>query len=212
MAKGEVYISVDVEADGPIPGPYSMLSFGMSLCGIAGGHGFEPVDPAETTFYAELRPISDAYVPEALAVSGLDRDHLAAEGREPGEAMGAASSWVTAAATAADASPVLVAYPLGFDWMFLYWYWMRFTEAGSPFGHSRHLDLKSVYATKARTSITRSTRRRMPAHLLPDRPHTHNALDDAIEQAELFQHLVRWQGAHASGAHAPLGDSGTGSP
>lgn len=194
MGKREVYFSVDVEADGPIPGPYSMLSFGMSACGTFDGFEFRPADPTETTFYAELKPISDAYVPEALAVSGLDRGHLAVEGREPGEAMSAAADWVKAVAASADASPVLVAYPLGFDWMFLYWYWTRFAENGSPFGHSRHLDLKSMYATKAGAPITRSTKRQMPAGLLSDRPHTHNALDDAIEQAELFHNLARWAG------------------
>ncbi|SNS55335.1 exonuclease [Actinomadura mexicana] len=200
MGKREVYVSVDVEADGPIPGPYSMLSFGMSACGIFDGQEFRSADPAESTFYTELKPISDGYVPEALAVSGLDRDHLAAEGREPGEAMDAAVDWVNAVAAAAGASPVLVAYPLGFDWMFLYWYWTRFAEAGSPFGHSRHLDLKSMYATKAGTLVVRSTKRQMPAELLSDRPHTHNALDDAIEQAELFQNLIRWQGIRADHA------------
>jgi hypothetical protein len=41
-------------------------------------------------------------------------------GRAPGEAMAAASDRVTAVAASAGASPVLVAYPLGFDWMFLY--------------------------------------------------------------------------------------------
>ncbi|WP_149258723.1 exonuclease [Actinomadura sp. K4S16] len=194
MSRCEVYFSVDVEADGPIPGPYSMLSFGMSACGSFDGDEFRPVDPAETTFYAELKPISDAYVPEALAVSGLDRDRLAVEGRDPGEAMNAAADWVTAVAASAGGSPVLVAYPLGFDWMFLYWYWTRFAEAGSPFGHSRHIDLKTAYATKARSPIIRSTKRQMPGELLSDRPHTHNALDDAIEQAELFHNLVRWAG------------------
>ncbi|MGW2308937.1 3'-5' exonuclease [Actinomadura luteofluorescens] len=206
MSRREVYISVDVEADGPIPGPYSMLSFGMSACGTFDGHEFKSADPAETTFYAELKPVSDDYVPEALAISGLDRDQLAAEGREPGEAMSAAADWVKAVAASADASPVLVAYPLGFDWMFLYWYWTRFAQDGSPFGHSRHLDLKSMYATKAGTSIVRSTKRQMPAELLSDRPHTHNALDDAIEQAELFHHLVRWQGARTG--HCPTFPSG----
>ena len=40
----------------------------------------------------------------------------------------------------------------------------------------------------------RSTKRQMPAALLSARPHTHNALDDAVEQAELFQNLFRWGG------------------
>jgi hypothetical protein len=194
MPKRELYISVDVESDGPIPGPYSMLSFGMAACGTFDGQAFTPDDPVENTFYAELKPISDAYVPEALAVSGLDRDHLAVAGRDPAEAMDAAAAWVAETAAAANASPVLVAYPLGFDWMFLYWYWTRFAGAGSPFGHSRHLDLKSLYATRAGAMVTRSTKRQMPPALLSDRPHTHNALDDAIEQAELFQNLVRWSG------------------
>ena len=30
----EIYLSVDVEADGPIPGPYSMLSFGIAAFSI----------------------------------------------------------------------------------------------------------------------------------------------------------------------------------
>ena len=27
----ELYVAVDVEADGPIPGPYSMISLGMAV-------------------------------------------------------------------------------------------------------------------------------------------------------------------------------------
>ncbi|MFD0534714.1 hypothetical protein ACFQY7_14040 [Actinomadura luteofluorescens] len=125
--------------------------------------------------------------------------------------MSAAAGWVRAAAASADATAVLVAYPLGFDWMFLYWYWTRFTETGSPFGHSRHLDLKSMYATKAGTPISRSTKRQMPSELLSDRPHTHNALDDAVEQAELFHNLVRWAGPPRCQARASGSDGRPGS-
>ena len=192
MAKRELYMSVDVEADGPIPGPYSMLSFGLAACGTSDENGFSATDPAVRTFYAELKPISDAFDPEALAVSGLDRDRLAAEGREPAEAMAVAAAWVRE--TAAGATPIVVAYPLGYDWMWLYWYFMRFAENGSPFGHSRHLDMKTLYAAKAGALIARSTKGQMPAELLSRRPHTHNALDDAVEQAELFQNLMTWNG------------------
>ncbi|MGP4023607.1 exonuclease [Actinomadura sp. 3N407] len=191
MARIEFYVSVDVEADGPIPGPYSMLSFGMAVCGTFDGTRFTAHDPSERTFYAELKPISDDFDPKALEVSGLDRGRLAREGRDPEEAMHAAAAWVK---TVADgALPVLVAYPLAYDWMWLYWYWMRFTSR-SPFGHSRHLDMKSLYAAKAGAMVAESTKRQMPAALLSGRPHTHNALDDALEQAELFQNLFRWDG------------------
>lgn len=191
MARVELYVSVDVEADGPIPGPYSMLSFGMAVCGTFDGTTFTASDPSERTFYAELKPIGDDFDAKALEVSGLDRGRLAREGRDPEEAMRAAAAWVKT--VAGGALPVLVAYPLAFDWMWLYWYWMRFT-ARSPFGHSRHLDIKSLYAAKAGAMVAQSTKRQMPAALLSDRPHTHNALDDALEQAELFQNLFRWDG------------------
>ncbi|MFE5966110.1 DUF6406 domain-containing protein [Streptomyces sp. NPDC056463] len=62
--------------------------------GVQDGAGFKACDPAERTFYAELRPISDAYDPEALAVSGLDRGRLAREGQEPAQAMNAAAAWL----------------------------------------------------------------------------------------------------------------------
>jgi hypothetical protein len=153
VAAFEVYISLDVEADGPIPGPYSMLSFGLAVCARFDGKVFEPLDPGRQTFYAELKPISDEFVPAALAVSGLDRDLLLVQGRDPAEAMNAAAAWV--AEVCDGAGPVVVAYPLGFDWMWLYWYFMRFAEGGSPFSFSRHLDMKTIYATR----ITRWTTR-----------------------------------------------------
>lgn len=192
MARREIYVSVDIEADGPIPGPYSMLSFGLARCGAFDGRAFTASDPAARTFYAELKPISDLVDSAALEVSGLDRDRLAREGREPREAMNAAFSWVRENADGATA--VAVGYPLGFDWMWLYWYFVRFAEGGSPFGHSRHLDIKTLYAAKAGTLIARSTKGQMPAGLRSRRPHTHNALDDAIEQADMFQNLMTWPG------------------
>ena len=184
----DVYFSADIEADGPIPGPYSMISFGLCVAGTFDGRVFTAADPAEQTFYAELRPISDEYDPEALAVSGLDRDELLRAGR-----VAEAATWVTETAAAKGGTAVFAAYPLGFDWMWLYWYLIRFTGA-SPLGHSRCIDMKTLYAARAGVPIKESVKGRMPRHLLSRGSHTHNALDDAIEQAELFQNLMRWPG------------------
>ncbi|MFF5702943.1 exonuclease [Streptomyces sp. NPDC012794] len=188
-------MSADVEADGPVPGPFSMSSFGLAVAGIRDGSGFRAVDPAERTFYAELKPINDVYDPEALAVGGLDRDLLVREGQDPAQAMNAAADWLAAMSEELGASPVFVAYPLGYDWMWMYWYFVQFAAQGSPFGHSRCLDLKTLYAAKAAVPVGEAAKRSMPSHLLSTRPHTHNALDDAIEQGELFQNLMRWHGA-----------------
>jgi hypothetical protein len=187
-----LYLSVDVEADGPIPGPFSMLSFGAAVCGRFDGGGFTALDPTRHTFYRELRPISTDFVPEALAVSGLDRDRLAADGTDPEQAMASFRAWVTE--VAAGARPIVVGYPACYDWMWLYWYLIRF-GGHSPFGHSGCMDIKTMFSVKSGRSIAFVGKRSMPRFLLPDRPHTHNALDDAIEQGELFANLMLWETA-----------------
>src|SRR5215468_5679532 len=85
--RADCYFLVDVEAVGSIPGPYSMISFGAAVAGTRTEAGFTPADPTAATFYRELRPISDDFVPEALAVSGLDRVELLASGADPAAAL-----------------------------------------------------------------------------------------------------------------------------
>jgi hypothetical protein len=189
--RSTVYLSVDVEADGAIPGPYSMVSFGAAVCGRDTADGFLAADPSAQTFYRELRPISTQFDPEALAVSGLDRGYLEAHGADPAQAMADFRAWV--GEVSAGAKPVVVGYPACYDWMFLYWYLIRFT-GHSPFGHSGCMDMKTMYAVKAQRPIAFVGKRSMPKHLLSQRPHTHNALDDAIEQGELFVNLMAWSG------------------
>ncbi|QGV77823.1 3'-5' exoribonuclease domain-containing protein [Streptomyces ficellus] len=187
-----LYISVDIEADGPIPGPYSMLSIGAAVAGRQDADAYTAADPQARTFYRELRPISEDFVPEALAVSGLDRARLLREGAEPKAVLYEFSAWVRR--VSGDAQPVMCGYPAAYDWTFLYWYLMRFTGA-SPFGHSGCMDMKTLYATKARLPLRAVAKRTMPPELLSRRRHTHHALDDAIEQAELFSNLMAWPGA-----------------
>ena len=189
--RADCYISVDVEADGPIPGPYSMISFGAAVAGTRTEQGFTAADPTAATFYRELRPISDDFDPAALSVSGLDRSVLVRDGADPAVAMAEFSSWVLE--TAGSARPIVVGYPACYDWMFLYWYLIRFAGT-SVFGHSGCLDLKTLYATKAGVPLSGAVKARMPRHLLSRRPHTHHALDDAIEQAELCANLMAWSG------------------
>ncbi|WP_280874427.1 3'-5' exonuclease [Streptomyces pseudovenezuelae] len=192
--KPSLYISVDIEADGPIPGPYSMLSFGAAVAGVQNADGFTAADPERQTFYRELRPISEEFVPEALAVSGLDRERLRVEGTEPADALGEFTAWVREVGADAGAQPVMCGYPAPYDWTFLYWYLIRFTGS-SPFGHSGCLDMKTLYATKAGVPLRAVAKGTMPRQLLSRRRHTHHALDDAVEQAELLANLMAWNGS-----------------
>jgi len=189
----DLYISADIEADGPIPGPFSMLSMGLCVTARFDGSMFTPYDPRERTFYAELKPISDRFDSEALRVTRLDRNALAATAETPRDAMTRAAGWVND--VAGDDRPVLVGFPASFDWMFIYWYFVNFCEQGSPFAFSSVLDMKTMYQQRARIVVSRSGKDDLPDDLiLGTQTHTHNALDDAVEQAELFVRLWDWLG------------------
>jgi hypothetical protein len=90
--------------------------------------------------------------------------------------------------------PVFVAYPAGFDFTFVYWYMMRFTGE-SPFSHSA-LDMKTYAMALMQKEYRNSTKKNMPSRWFDKLPHTHVALDDAIEQGALFCNMLaerdRW--------------------
>lgn len=118
----DVFFSADIESDGPVPGAYSMLSFALVVAGRFDGVRFEPPASYDDALELELRPVTARFDAKALAVSGLSRERLLREGREPGEAMREAAGWVRERVRADGATPVLVGYPLGFDWAFLSYY------------------------------------------------------------------------------------------
>jgi hypothetical protein len=188
----DAYFSADVETDGPIPGPFSILSFALVYAGSFDGTRFERPTDYACIFYKELRPISDTFEPEALQVNGLDRARLCREGESPEWVMTEASQWVRS--IAGSRQPVLVAYPLSFDWTWLYWYFTRFSQDGSPFDYSRCFDIKTAVAVKAGIPISEAGRSRLRPSLRSAHAHTHHAIDDATEQAEIFAKVFEWEG------------------
>jgi hypothetical protein len=171
----EFYVAVDVEADGPIPGPYSMISLGMSVTGRP-----------DLSFYTELRPISDEFVPEALAVSGLDRERLLREAPEAGEAMRAAAAWVNGLRPVGR--PVFLAAPAVWDGMFVHWYFVRYL-GHSPFGATGSgVDLRSWWMGRTGCEWVSSRKSNIKQALrLTGLPHTHHAGEDAAELAAVFE-------------------------
>ena len=183
----DVYFSADVETDGPIPGQFSMLSFALAYAGAFDGETFFKPPNYERTFYVELKPISDRFERQALDVNGLNRDHLITDGQSPEVAMTKAAAWVRE--LAGIGSPVIVAYPLSFDWSWLYWYFVQYSRTGSPFGYSRGFDIKTAIAVKLGRMVSNSGRSRIPETVKSKMAHTHHALDDALEQAEIFANV-----------------------
>ncbi|HTD08636.1 MAG TPA: 3'-5' exoribonuclease [Solirubrobacteraceae bacterium] len=189
--RADIYFSLDIEADGPIPGRYSMLAFGLAVAARFDGTTFEKRDPTAETFYRELQPISEEFDTAALEVSDLDRGLLVQLGAEPASAMTEAAAWIEH--TAGHDRPVVVAFPACYDWLFLYWYLVTYSDKGSPFGFSSCLDMKTMLQQRENVVMDKAGLNDLPPAVRASRPHTHNALDDAVEQAEIFQHLWTWR-------------------
>jgi DNA polymerase III alpha subunit (gram-positive type) len=105
------------------------------------------------------------------------------------------AAWVAAL----PGTPVFVAYPAGYDFTFVYWYLMRFVGR-SPFSHSA-LDIKTFAMCLLGVGYREATKRNMPRRWFSARRHSHVALEDAIEQGELFCAMLRE--ARARGPEGP---------
>jgi DNA polymerase III epsilon subunit-like protein len=170
----EVYISVDIEAAGPIPSTYSMLSLGAVT-----------VDDPKTTFYAEFQPINENSLPEAMKVVGRSLQDFQRAGREPKDAMAAFRDWI--GSVGANGKPVFVGFNATFDWAFVNHYFQHYLNE-NPFGFGG-IDIKSYYMGMTGCSWEDTRSSRISPELKGESPHTHNALDDAIEQAEMFRRM-----------------------
>jgi hypothetical protein len=177
----EIYISTDVEADGPFPGPYSMLSFG-SAAYLADKRLLSTFSAnLETLPGASAHPKTAAWwetQPAAWAACRKDPE-------DPAIVMPRYVAWLESL----PGRPVFVAYPAGFDFMFINWYLMRFAGE-SPFGHGA-LDIKTYAMAMLKSGYRDNTKQTLPRHWFDDLPHTHIALDDAIEQGALFCNMLK---------------------
>ena len=176
----EVYVSTDVETDGPIPGPHSMLSFASAA--------FTADKKQVGTFTANLDTLPGAAghpktmewwqsQPEAWAACRKDT-------RPPEAVMPEYVRWLKQL----PGRPVFVGYPVAFDFLFVYWYLIRFAGE-SPFSHSA-LDVKTYAMALLKTEYRESTKKNMPLRWFDKLPHTHQVLDDAIEQGALFCNML----------------------
>lgn len=177
----ETYVSTDIEADGPIPGPHSMLSFASAA--------YLPDKALVGTFTRNLETLpSAAPHPSTQAWWGTQPDAWAACRKDlvsPEQAMGDYVEWLEGL----PGKPVFVGYPVAYDFMFVYWYLMRFVGR-SPFSHSA-LDIKTLAMSLLGTPYRESTKNRMPRRWFDDIPHQHVALDDALGQGALFCNMLR---------------------
>ena len=155
-------IVVDVETDGPCPGLHSMICFGAVI-----------VEPGfQRTFYAELKPISETYIAEALAISGFSRAETL-KFPDPRDAMQNFEIWLNKNTN--GKRPIFWSDNNGFDFAFInYYFWKNLGR--NPFGWSS-ANIGSFY--KGITGDVYSTFKH-----LRDTKHTHKPVDDARGNAE----------------------------
>jgi DNA polymerase III epsilon subunit-like protein len=171
----EAYVSVDIETAGPNPGQYSLLSIGACL-----------VSQPEHSFYVELQPVNDNILPEALEIHGLSLEELIRNGLPPGEAMAKFESWLKEVLPAGE-RPQFLAFNAPFDWMFVNDYFHRYL-GHNPFGHTA-LDIKAFYMGYKGSSWVETSMMNVSIEYLEGRTISHNALEDAIDQATIFSRL-----------------------
>jgi DNA polymerase III epsilon subunit-like protein len=174
----EVYICVDVETAGPIPGPkdYSLLSIGA--CSMS---------ELPSTFYIELKPLNLNYSPEAAAVHKLSLEHLMKDGIEPTEALTLFESWLFKQVPSGQ-KPIMVAFNAPFDWMFINYYFHHFL-GHNPFGYAA-LDIKALYMGWEGVDWNQTSWRMISPEYAEDTHLTHHALQDALDQARVFKKIL----------------------
>ncbi len=185
----DLLFSIDVESDGPIPGPNSMLNFG---CAVFRSDSEEIL----ATYEANLLELSSAS-PDPDTMDWWRKQDPAVwasirkNAREPYEVMPEFANWVDRTAAELGGSAVAVAYPAGYDFTFMYWYLRRFAKY-SPFGFSC-LDAKTLAMAKLGKPYKHVTKHNFPKEWFGSEPHTHRGLDDAIEQGRMVVRMLQWE-------------------
>ena len=181
----ELYFSVDVETDGPIPGDNSMLSLGAVAFNEDGMEAGE--------FYMNLL---------RLPTAGEHRDTMNWWKNHPEEWKQATTNaysatrvisrfvtWVETLAKNHESHPIFVGYPAGFDFTFVYWYCHHFMKK-CPFGFQA-IDMKSFSMALLGLPFKDTVKQNMPKDWFPRHKHTHVAVEDAREQGLLFINQLR---------------------
>ena len=158
---------VDVESDGPIPGKYSMVSFGAVL--VEPGLG--------RTFRGRTRPISAEFLPEALAISGVSREAHERHD-EPGPVMEAFERWIL---ETTRGKPVFFSDNLAFDWQFVNWYFHTYLGR-NPFGWSGRR-IGDLYCGLVKDAYAQWKHLRRT-------PHDHDPVNDAKGNAEALLAMI----------------------
>ena len=180
MSKKEIFFSLDIETNGQAPGLHSMLSLGCAA--------FDP-ETGDTlgTYFVNLLPLEGA---------GEDAETMEWWKKFPEKYQEATRNAVPAAdaiqefvgwvqEVAAGRKAVAACKPT-WDFHFIHWYLVKFLgrAANQVFGHRAYC-IKTAVAEALGLPFRGYGDGDVPAAWRGGLPHTHNALEDALEAAEI---------------------------
>lgn len=181
----QIYVIVDIEADGPTPGMYSMLSIGAVAT---------TVDVEVAQFYRKILPLDNAKQnPNTMnwwKTQPEGWSEVTKDAKSPELVMKEFDEWLSALGK----NPVFVAHPIAFDYTFVSWYLYKFVGKNRFTDHTddpKTLDLKSYISAKYRKTIDGSAVNKLSDELLSGSPeHSHKAIDDAIGYAAVLRNIL----------------------
>jgi DNA polymerase III alpha subunit (gram-positive type) len=186
LEDNQIYIIVDIELNGLVPGQHSIISIGAVA---------STVDQEVDSFYKKLLPLDDLSTapetmdwwktqPEAWQEVNTDAEPAAT-------VIEAFREWVESFGK----SPVFVASPLVLDYPFIKWYLHKFGgeqlfEDSEPV--QRTLDLASFTAGKLNIPLARARRMQLPPEITQGMPeHSHKAIDDARGYGAILRNVFK---------------------
>jgi DNA polymerase III epsilon subunit-like protein len=180
------YFCIDIEASGPVPALYDMISLGAVA--VASDAKGQLVKGA--TFYVEIRPEGPRVDAGAMKINGLNIDTLRREGRPRREALLELAEY-TKLNTKRGTKPVFVGHNAPFDWSFVSWCYAA-EDLPNPYGY-KALDTKALATGKLGIHWFDSNKEVLEKMLaLPpeDLSLKHRADYDALYQADILIKLL----------------------
>jgi DNA polymerase III alpha subunit (gram-positive type) len=179
----DIYVSTDIEADGEVPGRNSMLSIGSAA--------YKADKILIDTFSINLEELPEAEAnaetmrwwqgfPEAWQACRKDTVPPKTAIRQYGEWLENLPGHI-----------IFLAYPMAYDFRFIDYYLQRFFGR-NPFRY-RAIDIRSYAMGLLKLNYKNANKRKLPVEWKDNLPHTHIALDDALEHGALFCNMLRMQ-------------------
>lgn len=186
-----MYVSVDIEADGPTPSQNNLLSIGAAK--------FDQNGQFIDSFQVNLLEREDGKADPNTMREFWDKNPKAWKASrenavEPNIAMYRFDQWLDET----NAKPLFVGYPVTYDFMWIYDYSFRYLGY-CPFGF-QGIDIKTAASLAMNIPFHLATKRRMPSNWFnPHVKHTHVAREDAIEQGYLWISVLEAHGTIRKG-------------